>query len=203
MPTITDISQLNLDKVYSYADYLNWKMDQAVELIRGRVLRMSPAPRTIHQRISFALSGVFFNFHKEHHCDAFAAPFDVRLYDLKKSSKANKDIHTVVQPDLCIICDAEKIDERGCLGAPDLIVEILSPGNSSKEMRLKYELYEASGVQEYWIVDPEHQTVHLFYTDANDTYQLSKIYIPEDELQSVIFPDLRVSLSEVFYTNRL
>ncbi len=120
------------------------------------------------------------------------------MFDKKKSGKANKDIFTVVQPDLCIICDKEKIDEHGCLGAPGLIVEILSRGNSKKEMRVKFDLYEASGVKEYWIADPEHQTVHVFAMNEQEKYELSKIYIREDVLQSVIFSDLKINLLEFF-----
>ncbi len=198
MAVITDISQLDPDKHYTYADYLTWKFDETVELIKGKILKMSPAPRTRHQRISWKLTFFIESILQKTKCNAFAAPFDVRLYDKTKSQKARKEIHTVVQPDLCIICDQNKIDEYGCMGAPDLIVEILSPGNSTKEMRTKFNLYEESGVKEYWIVDPEHQTVHLFYADEQDKYQLSKIYLYEDILQSVIFPELKINLKEVF-----
>ena len=128
----------------------------------------------------------------------FAAPFDVRLFDKNKSAKTNKDVFTVVQPDLCIICDKNKIDELGCNGAPDLIVEILPEGNSKKEMRVKYDLYEESGVREYWIADPERQTVHVFAYDSNEKYQLSKIYLREDILTSVIFTDMNIDLQQVF-----
>ena len=198
MSTITNISQLNPNRIYTYADYLTWQFEQTVELIKGKIWKMSPAPKTRHQRISFKLSGVFYNHINLKTCDVFSAPFDVRLYNKKKSKKANEDIFTVVQPDLCIICDKEKIDESGCLGAPDLIVEILSRGNSKKEMRIKYNLYEESGVKEYWIADPEHQTIHVFAFNEHEKYQLSKIYLREDVLQSVIFEDLKINLDEVF-----
>jgi Uma2 family endonuclease len=198
MAVITDISQLDPGKDYTYADYLTWKFDEAVELIKGKILKMSPAPRTRHQRILRNLNILFNSVMNFEQCEYFIAPFDVRLYDKTKSQKARKEIHTVVQPDLCIICDQNKIDEYGCIGAPDLIVEILSPGNSTKEMRTKFNLYEESGVREYWVADPEHQTIHLFYADEQDKYQLSKIYVYEDILQSVIFPELTVDLKDVF-----
>lgn len=198
MAQITDISELDTDQQYSYADYLNWQFDQAVELIKGKIFKMSPAPRTNHQRISFVLSGMLFNHFNLQECYAFAAPFDVRLYDRKKSKKENKDIHTVVQPDLSVICDKTKIDEFGCNGAPDLMVEILSPGNSTKEMRLKFDLYEEVGVREYWIIDPDHKIAHVFYSDSAGKYKLSKIYVHDEELQSVIFDDLKIDLREVF-----
>jgi len=196
--TITHISQLDLNKKYSYAEYLTWRFEEMVELIKGRIWRMSPAPRTVHQKISWNFTGVFFQFMKNHKCQAFAAPFDVRILDKKKSKKENKDVFTVVQPDLCVICDEEKIDELGCVGAPDLIIEILSPGNSKKEMRVKYELYEEAGVMEYWVVDPERQTVQVFALDANEKYQTMKIFISEDVMTSHIFKDLKIDLTEVF-----
>lgn len=198
MTTITDISQLNLNKIYTYADYLTWRFEQTVELIKGKVCKMSPAPKTNHQRISRNLNEFFINYFRKHECEFFYAPFDVRLPDKQKSATANKDIHTVVQPNLCIICDKNKIDQLGCIGAPDLIVEILAKGNSKKEIRVKYNLYQESGVREYWIADPEYQTVHVFYADKNEKYQLSKIYLNDETLQSVIFPDLKVELQQVF-----
>ncbi|MDZ7877198.1 MAG: Uma2 family endonuclease [Saprospiraceae bacterium] len=95
------------------------------------------------------LSGVFYNAFQNHDCKVYAAPFDVRVYDKKRFLKANKDVYTVVQPDLCIICDENKLDDKGCIGAPDLIVEILSPSNSTKEMQTKKDLYAETGVREY------------------------------------------------------
>ncbi len=148
---ISNIADLDLNGTYSYADYLQWRFDETVELIKGKIFKMSPAPNVKHQRISWNLTHIFSNYFWKKPCSAFAAPFDVRLYDPKKSSKNNKDIFTVVQPDICIICDEEKIDDLGCIGAPDLIIEILSKGNSNKEMKNKYELYEENGVKEYWI----------------------------------------------------
>jgi Uma2 family endonuclease len=147
MAEITSLSQLDMNGTYSYADYLTWKFEHPVELIKGKILVMA-APNRFHQGISWQLSGIFYNHFKNHPCRAYAAPFDVRLYDKQKSAKANKDILTVVQPDICVICDLKKLDEKDCLGAPDLAVEILSPGNSSKETRLKKGLYEESEIRE-------------------------------------------------------
>ncbi len=195
---ITDISQLDLNKTYSYADYLTWQFEQYVELIKGKIWKMSPAPRTSHQRISWNFTGLFFNYLQKKACKAFAAPFDVRLYDKKRYEKANKHIFTVVQPDLCVICDNSKIDDFGCLGAPDLIVEILSPGNSKKEMRVKYELYEESGVREYWVADPERQTVQVFTLNENDKFETKKIFVSDDVMHSFIFEDLQIDLNQVF-----
>ncbi|GAB4493032.1 MAG: Uma2 family endonuclease [Raineya sp.] len=162
MKYITDISQLDLNGTYSYADYLLWRFEQSVELIKGKIFQMSPAPSVRHQRVSRKIAENFYPYLNNKPCEYFIAPFDVRLLDKKKSKKANKDIYTVVQPDLCIICDKDKLDERGCIGSPDLIVEILSPGNSKKEMKIKYALYEEAGVQEYWIVFPSEYVLQQF-----------------------------------------
>jgi Uma2 family endonuclease len=195
---IKNISELDLDGVYSYADYLLWRFEERVELIRGKIFKMSPAPNTKHQRISSRLHATFFNFLEAKKCDVFSAPFDVRLYDSKKSQKANKEVFTVVQPDLCVICDREKIDEKGCIGAPDLIIEILSLGNSKKEMKLKYELYEESGVKEYWVVYPYEENLLKFVLNEQQKYELHQIFNTEDMATSFVFPTLEVNLEKVF-----
>jgi Uma2 family endonuclease len=129
----------------------------------------------------------------------FYAPFDVRLYDRKKSLVANKDIYSVVQPDLCVICDKTKIDLNGCLGSPDWIIEILSRGNSKKEMQLKYQLYQESGVKEYWLVYPGEKAVHQFVLDEQtEKYQLLNMYSGEDFATPQLFPDCQIDLREVF-----
>src|SRR4051794_27582693 len=132
---------------YTYADYIQWKFEERLELFRGRIYKLA-APNTKHQEVSINLSTELFVLLKGSKCKVFHAPFDVRLP--VKNRKKDNEISTVVQPDICVICDETKLDERGCCGAPDLVVEILSPGNSRKEIRLKHELYEEAGVKEYW-----------------------------------------------------
>ena len=110
MTKITRLSQLDLNSTYSYADYLTWRLNQTVELIKGKIMLMSPAPNLKHQSISGQLHGLCFNYFRHKTCRLFAAPFDVRLIDLTKSAKANTDIYTVVQPDLCVICDPKKLN---------------------------------------------------------------------------------------------
>lgn len=134
------VKEPDLSGTYSYADYLTWTWDEMAELIRGKVYKMSPAPGSLHQRISTELLRQIANFLKGKKCNVFSAPFDVRLPDTA-AEKANQKITTVVQPDLCVICDPEKIDERGCLGAPDLIIEILSKHTAVKDLRDKFEVY--------------------------------------------------------------
>ena len=199
MSTITQLSQLDLNGHYSYADYLEWRLNETVELIKGKISLMSPAPSLDHQRVSWQLTGQLFEYFRKKPCRAFAAPFDVRLYDRRKSAIANQDIYTVVQPDLCVICDAEKLDPRGCLGAPDWIIEILSKGNSKKEMQTKFELYRESGVKEYWIVYPFEQAVHQFLLDEEqDQYRLLNMFSGEDSASPYLFPDCVIDLQEVF-----
>lgn len=200
MAKITQLSQLDLTKTYSYADYLTWRFDEAVELIRGKIMLMSPAPNVKHQRISGDLNGLLYNYFHQKTCQFFAAPFDVRLYDRKKSILSNKEIRTVVQPDLCVICNPEVLDEQGCNGAPDWIIEILSKGNSKREMQIKYQLYQESGVQEYWLVYPEQCAIHQFVLGGNGQYQLKNMYAEDDKAIPQLFPDLAVDLPEVFGT---
>ena len=200
MAKIARLSQLDLNETYSYADYLTWQFNETVELIKGKIMLMSPAPNVKHQRVSMNFSGSLFNFFKRKKCQVFAAPFDVRLYDRKKSILANEDIHTVVQPDLCIICNPDILDAQGCNGAPDWIIEILSKGNSKREIQIKYELYQESGVQEYWIVYPNDQAINQFVLDESGRYQLKQMYTDDDMATPHLFPELAIDLTEVFET---
>jgi Uma2 family endonuclease len=198
MTPVLNLSDLDLNNgVYSYADYLTWKFEQTVELVKGKILPMA-APSRKHQAISRDLNGIFYNHFKNHRCEFYAAPFDVRLLNKEKSEMANKEVYTVVQPDICIICDLEKLDDRGCLGAPDLVIEILSPGNSSKEMKLKKALYEENQIREYWIIDPEHENAFQFHLTEAGVYSHATIYVSDDILECVIFPDLKIDLQDIF-----
>lgn len=190
---ITELSQLDLNKTYSYFDYLTWKFQERVELYKGKIFEMSPAPSSRHQRLSADIGFDLQTYLKGKPCQMFYAPFDVRL---KKNSNDKENI-TVVQPDICIICDATKIDERGCNGAPELIVEILSPGNSKKEMKLKFELYEEAGVLEYWIIDPEKEMV-LQYVLENGVFTNHRPLISDDVLTSKVLEVFTLDLSKIF-----
>ena len=106
-------------------------------------------------------------------------------------------MYTVVQPDLCVVCDFEKIDSKGCIGAPDLVVEILSPGNSKKEMKSKFALYQEEGVREYWVVDPERELVFVYVAD-NKKFKPT-IPIADDYVYSTIFPDFKIHTSDLFH----
>lgn len=198
MAVITELSQLDLNGTYSYADYLLWQFEERVELIKGKVMLMA-APNVQHQRYSKRLALDIGNFFRNKQCELFIAPFDVKLYDSQKSKLSDKEVFTVVQPDLCVICDKDKLTEKGCDGAPDWIIEILSKGNSKKELRFKYELYEENGVSEYWLVYPYEQAVQQFVLNAKtQKYELAAMF-PGDEVASpILFPDLKIDLAEVF-----
>lgn len=184
----------NYSGIYTYADYLRWTIEERIELIRGKIFRMSPAPLRSHQEILTNLSLPFLNFFARNPCQVFLAPFDVRF---PRKGKKDEDIITVLQPDLCVICDPEKVDERGGIGAPELVVEVLSKGNTRKEMKLKYEIYEESGVKEYWVIAPEHRVCFIYVLEGNRYRALPPV--PEDQLlQSVRFPGLEVAVNDVF-----
>lgn len=178
---------------YSYADYLKWNMDEMVEIIKGRVYKLS-APKRVHQTISIRISSKIFNLLEGQKCKVYSAPFDVRL---PIKSRKNEDIFTVVQPDICVICDPTKLDDAGCIGAPDLIIEILSKGNNKKELQNKYEVYEEFGVKEYWIVAPESQFMQV-NTLVNGKYQPSKLLSLGDEIITPILPGFALNLDAVF-----
>ena len=197
MPAITDLAQLDPEGTYSYTDYLKWQFQERVELFRGKIMEMSPAPSIKHQRVAFRLSLQVGNVLSENPCEVFFAPFDVRLYNRKKSVKANKDVFSVVQPDLCVVCDPAKLeDNQSCNGAPDLAVEILSPGNTKREMEQKFDLYEEAGVREYWLVHPQDENVLIYVLNEDERYIGLKPFT--EVAQSKIFPELSVDLEKLF-----
>jgi len=189
------LSDLDFSKTYSYADYLQWTFEDRLELIKGKIFRMSPAPAPAHQLLSWKIAGELYNNLKNKPCKAYPAPFDVRL--ARKSENEDKKILTVVQPDICIICDPSKVDTRGCTGAPDIVIEILSHGNNQKELRNKYEVYEESGVTEYWIVSPQDKTF-LKYTLIEGSYQPSRLYTIGDVITTPILPGFELNLEIIF-----
>lgn len=179
---------------YTYADYLTWQLDEMVELIKGKVFKQVAAPRVNHQRISGKVFSKLFHYLENKSCEVFSAPFDVRL---PVKSKKNEDITTVVQPDICVICYPEKLDEFGCIGAPDIIIEILSPGNNKKEIQNKFEVYEESGVNEYWLIHPNECTL-IIYTLIKGKYQGSRLFTFGDKVTSQVLSGFELDLNGVF-----
>ncbi len=197
MADIVNLSQLDPNGVYSYADYLTWKFEQTIEIFKGKIFPMASPSRT-HQKVTQRIFKFLDTHFEGKPCELYIAPFDVRLFDRKKSLKTDKNIFTVLQPDLFIVCDLTKLEERGCLGAPDLVIEILSPGNSKKEMKTKKELYEESGVKEYWVVDSTHESVARYNVESEEKFGNPTIFVSDDNLISQIFPDLVLDLKKVF-----
>ena len=195
-PIINNIKKLDLKGSYTYADYLLWNFKERVELIKGKIFKMSPAPSRSHQEISWLLARQLDKVFHKSSCKMYSAPFDVRLINFKESSSDNQII-TVIQPDLCVVCDTNKLDEKGCIGAPDLIIEIVSPGNSNREMTIKFDLYEENGVKEYWIVNQAEKTI-LIYVLVEDKYVGIKPITEKGKLESPTFPALKFSVKNVF-----
>ena len=187
---------LDLTKRYTYADYLTWIDDKRRELIDGFIQLMTPAPKRKHQGISSFLHYSIFSYLKNKKCKIYTAPFDVRLS--KDGETGDDKIYTVVQPDISVICDLQKLDDRGCIGAPDLIVEILSPSTAKKDMNDKFVLYQEVGVKEYWIVNPNDENINVFLLDKKGKYQLIGMYAGDMGVKVNIFNDLVIKLEDIF-----
>ena len=189
---------LDLSRRYTYADYLKWKFSETVELIKGKIFKMSPAPDLFHQRVSGNLYGNIFAYLKGKSCDVFHAPFDVRL-PLPPDKIKNEEIDTVVQPDIFVICDQNKLDMKGCIGAPDWIIEILSPSTAQKDLGEKFDIYEHAGVKEYWIAHPHEHTLLVYRLGGNGKFVGEpRPFVRSDKVPSRIFDDLLIDLEEIF-----
>jgi len=169
-------SFIDYNRHYTYADYMTWIDDKMRELIGG-IVRLMSAPNTRHATTSGEMYVSMSNYIKKHKgkCKVFHAPFDVRLPKRPEDIQDNK-IDTVVQPDVCVICDLSKIDERGCIGAPDMVVEVLSPSSLQYDYVHKREKYESSGVKEYWVVAPLSKSVDVFILQSNGKYGKATTY---------------------------
>ncbi len=181
---------------YTYADYLTWPDDERWELIDGVPYAMSPAPGVNHQRVSRRLENIFENHLKDKTCEMFHAPFDVRLLD--RPGLTDEKIETVVQPDILVVCDKAKLDERGLNGAPDLIVEILSPSTAAHDLKIKFELYQRHGVTEFWVVHPNDQTVLVFRRGDDGFYGRAAMYTASDIVAVPLLGELEIDLKAVF-----
>jgi len=188
---------LDLNKRYTYADYLTWIDDVRRELIEG-FIKMLPAPRRIHAEVSYNISWYLGAILKKNNgkCKVFSAPFDVRLP--KNGETDNDKIYTVVQPDICVVCDPSKLDDDGCIGAPDMIVEILSPSTGKKDLTEKFVLYEKSGVREYWIVYPKDEAVHVFLLQNDGKYDAGCVYEREVKIPVHVFDGYLLDLQDIF-----
>ncbi|MCG8512860.1 MAG: Uma2 family endonuclease [Halanaerobiales bacterium] len=189
------VSETSPKHRYTYGDYLTWDDAQRYELIDGSIYVMSPAPGRRHQEVAGEFHRQLANYLLEKECAVYIAPFDVRL---PEREKRDEDIATVVQPDLVIVCDDNKLDERGCKGAPDLVIEIILPGSAGRDRKTKRELYQKHGVLEYWIVDEHQSTVEVYLLNAQKQYGKPEIYTTQERLPVSIFSDLAIDLKMVF-----
>ena len=195
LPPIKTVNKVDFSAIYSYADYMRFEFEERLEIIRGRVFRMSPAPSHIQQGVLTNIFEPIYNSLKGKSCCVYTTPFDVRL---AKKNQIDKEVFTVVQPDIVVVCDQSKLDKRGCIGAPDIVVEILSPGNNKKELINKYEVYEEVGVKEYWIVSPSDKSFFRYILDNQGKFQPTKLLTEGEEVTTPILPGFTLILEEVF-----
>ena len=195
MATVTKFSDLDLTKQYSYSDYLLWQFQERVELIKGFIMKMSPAPSMLHQRLANNLTGCFYENLKRKPCSSFPAPFDVRLAEADEALGSSSN---VVQPDVTVVCDKNKLDDKGALGSPDLVIEILSPSSLRRDTNEKFYLYERFGIKEYWIVDPDQKTIEVM-TLAEFGFKTIQVHSESSSLfTSPLLPDFSFPLKEIF-----
>jgi Uma2 family endonuclease len=175
---------------YTYADVLEWDETVRAEIIDGELYMMAP-PARLHQDISRELFGQLYNYLDGKPCKIYAAPFGVRLFP-----KEDRSDDTFVEPDIAVICDSSKLDDWGCSGAPDLIIEIISPSNSRHDRLVKFQKYLAAGVREYWIVDPEARTVEVHILDRGR--YVTAVYDETDTVPVTVLPGCAINLAKVF-----
>lgn len=180
---------------FTYADYLKWPPDERWELIDGVAYEMTPAPSRRHQGVSRELMRQVSTGLIGKTCRAYAAPFDVCMPGGDESEEGST---TVVQPDISVICDVAKLGDKGCRGAPDLIVEILSPLTLRKDLREKFYLYERLGVKEYWIVHPDEKTVSVYLLGKNNEYGRPGVFFDGERVTVSVLNDLAIDLTQVF-----
>ena len=180
---------------YTFADVLTWEENERIEIINGEAVMMAP-PSSTHQEISGALFAQLYNYLEGKQCRVYAAPFAVRLFE--QGEDAPEDVDTMVEPDLSVICDKSKIDKRGCKGAPDLVIEILSPSTRRHDRLVKLGLYQRAGVREYWIVNPEDRTVQVMLQDGAGSLRIHEDYGQDDVAKVNVLDGCFIELSKVF-----
>ncbi len=180
---------------YTFADCLTWDENERAEIIGGEVYMMAP-PSRVHQEISFEIGRQLGNYLEGKRCKVYPAPFGVRLFE--KDGDALERIDTMVEPDISVVCDSSKLDKYGCKGAPDMVVEVLSPSTQRHDQLVKLVLYQRAGVQEYWIVDPENKTVRVMLLDGSGVLHLHEVYSRGDIAKVNILDGCFIDLSKVF-----
>ncbi len=156
---------------------------------------MAP-PSRIHQEIGGEIFRQLANFLEGKKCEVYPAPFGVRLFE--QDGDTPEDVDTVIEPDITVVCDKNKLDKHGCKGAPDMIVEILSPSSLRHDRLVKLNLYRRAGVREYWIADPENKSVQVFLPDDGGSLRLHEDYSSKDAAKVNVLDGCFIELSKVF-----
>lgn len=180
---------------FTNRDRGHWPEDERWELIDGTAYQMG-APSTGHQSLHFKLTGALFNFLSGKECQGFSAPCDVFFPRVNEQNE--DDVDTVVQPDLLVVCDPGKVRDRGIWGAPDLVVEILSPSTIRKDLNEKYGLYERSGVKEYWVVEPAGHWVQQYVLTPAGRFGIEVTHERKGILDCQVLPGFTVDVAELF-----
>lgn len=191
----SDHMPLPKDTKYNYQDLLNWNGPERYELIEGVPVLLA-SPSRVHQEILTELVRQIANYLDGKSCRVYPAPFSVRLFASQEDS--NDDVTTVVEPDISVICDPGKLDDFGCVGAPDLVLEILSPSTARYDRLEKLRLYQQAGVKEYWIVNPADQSVLVLLLDDSGQYRIHEVYTKDSEAKIHVLNDCRIYLDRVF-----
>lgn len=184
-----------LDTRFTYRDYAQWPDEERWELIEGVPYCFSPSPSREHQRILRELTLQIAAFLDDKPCEMFQAPLDVRLLE---DGDIDGDETTVVQPDIIIVCDEDKLDERGCRGAPDFCAEILSPSTAYRDQTLKTDVYERHGVREFWTVHPAERLVTVRVLGDDGNFAAPVIHEARGRLPLAILPELAIDLEKIF-----
>lgn len=184
-----------IEKYYTYADIFSWGEDVRAQIICGDLYMMAP-PLRIHQEVSGELFGQIRDFLKDKPCKVYSAPFGVRPFE--KDGDTPDDVDTVVEPDITVVCDHSKLDKYGCKGAPDFIIEILSPSTARLDNFVKLNLYQRAKVREYWVVDPLNATVNVYLPDETERLVVSEVYTRKDVAKVTVLPGCEIDLSKVF-----
>ncbi|MHA6484983.1 Uma2 family endonuclease [Paenibacillus sp. strain BS8-2] len=187
----------NHNTPFIYSEYCNRKDGLRFEVIDGEIINMTPSPTPKHQDILGGLYSEFRSYLKGKACKVFISPIDVCLFSSNDTDES--DIQDWLQPDLLIICDSNKIREKRITGAPDFIIEVLSPSTTKVDRVLKYNAYAKAGVKEYWIVDPYHEFVESFILH-NKTFEHSGQYFRTDHVPISLFSDFMLDLNHIFMT---
>ncbi|MCX7044712.1 MAG: Uma2 family endonuclease [Candidatus Sumerlaeota bacterium] len=180
---------------YTYGDYVEWTGPDRWELIDGVPYAMSPAPMRKHQDISGELCVQIHTFLRGKPSKVYAAPFDVRLPD---GDEPDEEIRNLAQPDIVVVCDKKKLDEKGCRGAPEFVIEILSRSSITQDTIRKVALYEKFGVKEYWIVDPDAKRITVRLSGSDGRFSPPQVHEGSGQLAVATLPGLSIDLDVVF-----